>query len=38
MAANYKLIREAPDTAPWMVMVHGMSGDHRVFSAQIDAF
>jgi pimeloyl-ACP methyl ester carboxylesterase len=23
---------------PWMVMVHGMSQDHRIFGAQVDAF
>jgi 3-oxoadipate enol-lactonase len=38
MAANYKTISEAGDEAPWLVLVHGMSQDHRVFSTQIDAF
>jgi len=38
MAANYKTVVEAGADAPWFVMVHGMSHDHRVFSAQVDAF
>ena len=38
MPAGYKTVIEAGDTAPWLVMVHGMSGDHRVFSAQVAAF
>ncbi len=29
--------RAGPD-APWLVMVHGMAQDHRVFSAQVEAF
>ncbi len=38
MPARYKTIIEAGAEAPWLVMVHGMSGDHRVFSAQVAAF
>ena len=38
MAARYKTVLEAGAEAPWLVMVHGMSGDHRVFSAQVEAF
>lgn len=38
MAAEYKIVREAGANSPWLVMVHGMSQDHRVFSAQVDAF
>lgn len=38
MAANYKTVLEAGDDAPWLVMVHGMTQDHRVFSAQVAAF
>ncbi len=25
-------------TRPWLVLVHGMSQDHRLFSAQVEAF
>lgn len=32
-----KVTRAAPD-APWITMVHGVSQDRRVFSAQVDAF
>ena len=38
MSANFKTVTEAAAHAPWMVMVHGMSQDHRVFSAQVAAF
>lgn len=38
MTANYETIAEAGPEAPWIVMVHGMSHDHRVFSAQVDGF
>ncbi len=38
MSANYKIVEDAGRGAPWLVMVHGMSQDHRVFSAQVDAF
>ncbi len=38
MSANFKTVLEAAAHAPWMVMVHGMSQDHRVFSAQVAAF
>ena len=37
MTAPYKIVQEAA-AAPWLVMVHGMSQDHRVFSAQVEAF
>lgn len=36
--ASRIVVEEATRTRPWMVMVHGMSQDHRVFSSQIDAF
>ncbi len=36
--ASAIVINGAAVTNPWMVMVHGMSQDHRVFSAQIEAF
>lgn len=26
------------ETKPWLVLVHGMSGDHRVYNAQVEAF
>jgi 3-oxoadipate enol-lactonase len=38
MAAGYKTVVEAGADAPWLVMVHGMSHDHRLFSAQVDDF
>ena len=38
MATGYETVLKAGDTAPWLAMVHGMSGDHRVFSAQVAAF
>ncbi len=36
--ASRLVVEEATLTLPWMVMVHGMSQDHRVFSCQVDAF
>ncbi len=38
MSKHFKVVREAGANRPWLVMVHGMSQDHRVFSAQVDAF
>ena len=38
MAARYETVLGAGDGAPWLVMVHGMSQDRRVFSAQVEAF
>jgi pimeloyl-ACP methyl ester carboxylesterase len=38
MVANYATVLDAPGDAPWLVMVHGMSRYHRVFSAQVQAF
>lgn len=38
MAANYETVVEAGADRPWIVMVHGMSQDRRVFSAQVEAF
>ena len=38
MVARYKTVVEAGADAPWLVMVHGMSHDHRLFSEQVDAF
>lgn len=38
MSANYQAITEAGHEAPWLVMVHGASHDHRAFSAQVAAF
>lgn len=32
------VIPGAPSNAPWLVMVHGMSQDHRIFDAQVAAF
>lgn len=38
MAAAAKHITATPAGAPWLVMVHGLSGDHRVFDRQVEAF
>ena len=38
MTANCEMVLDAGPGHPWIVMVHGMSQDHRVFSAQVDAF
>ena len=38
MTANYEMVLDAGPGTPWIVMVHGMSQDHRVFSAQVDTF
>lgn len=38
MSANYQVINDAGAEAPWLVMVHGMSHDHRAFSAQVVDF
>ncbi len=38
MSAKFKAGVEAGSDDPWIVMVHAMSQDHRVFSAQLDAF
>jgi 3-oxoadipate enol-lactonase len=37
-SARYETIPAATQDAPWMVMVHGMSQDRRVFSTQVEAF
>jgi len=38
MTAQFTIVHEAGAAGPWLVMVHGMSQDQRVFSAQVDAF
>jgi pimeloyl-ACP methyl ester carboxylesterase len=38
MTANFKVIVEAGTATPWLVMVHGMTQDHRVSSAQVAGF
>lgn len=38
MVAAARKVLAAPEGAPWLVMVHGMSGDHRVFEAQAAFF
>lgn len=38
MTARFEKVTEAPDEAPWLVMVHGMTQDRRVFTAQVAAF
>ncbi len=38
MVAVAKKVLAAPEGAPWLVLVHGLSGDHRVFSEQVRAF
>lgn len=37
-AAAHPVTDTAPPDAPWLVMVHGASQDHRVFDAQVAAF
>ncbi|MGI9521060.1 MAG: alpha/beta fold hydrolase [Hyphomicrobiaceae bacterium] len=32
------MIETAPSNSPWLVMVHGMSQDHRIFDEQVKAF
>jgi len=38
MPARYEFIGDAGNDAPWLVMVHGMSQDRRVFTVQTKAF
>ena len=38
MSTDYITVTDAQDTAPWLIMVHGMTLDHRVFSSQVVAF
>lgn len=38
MSTDYITVTDAPDTAPWLIMVHGMTLDHQVFSSQVVAF
>jgi len=37
-SAAYQTVTEAPAEAMWMVLVHGVSQDHRLFDRQVDAF
>ena len=38
MSQGYITVSDAADAAPWLIMVHGMTQDHRVFSSQVAAF
>lgn len=38
MPAGYDIVDDAGGDAPWLVLVHGMSQDRRVFSTQIESF
>jgi 3-oxoadipate enol-lactonase len=38
VAAKFEVVSAAPDDAPWIVMVHGMSQDRRLFASQVEAF
>ncbi len=38
MVAAAKTVTLAPEGAPWLVLVHALSGDHRVFDQQVRAF
>ncbi len=38
MSGNTRTVIGAGADASWLVMVHGMSQDHRVFSSQVEAF
>jgi len=31
-------VTDAGETAPWLTLIHGMVGDHRVFDKQVEAF
>src|SRR5689334_9990375 len=33
----YECVQDAPRSAPWIVLVHGVSQDRRVFSEQVQA-
>jgi len=35
---NFTAVTDAGGDAPWIILVHGLSQDQRVFSRQIDAF
>ena len=38
VAARYEVVDDAAPPAPWLTLVHGMSQDRRVFSAQVAEF
>lgn len=38
MSARYEIAGDEGSSLPWLVMVHGMSQDRRVFSKQAEAF
>ncbi|MEM9359858.1 MAG: alpha/beta hydrolase [Pseudomonadota bacterium] len=38
VSKTYKLIASAQEDAPWLVLVHGLSQDHRVFDKQVESF
>ena len=38
MAARFETLEDGPAKAAWLVMVHGMSQDRRVFASQVAAF
>lgn len=38
MVAQAKQITTAPEGAPWLVLVHALSGDQRVFDQQVQVF
>jgi 3-oxoadipate enol-lactonase len=38
MSIHYEIINKAKKRAPWLVMVHGFSHNHKYFSAQIPEF
>ncbi len=35
VAARYETVSDAGPDGPWLTLVHGMSQDRRVFSAQV---
>jgi pimeloyl-ACP methyl ester carboxylesterase len=35
---GFEIVSDVPATAGWITMVHGLSQDRRVFSAQVDTF
>ncbi len=36
--SRYRIHRNGAEKAPWLVLVHGVSQDHRLFDRQVEAF
>ena len=35
MSTDYITVTDAPDAAPWLIMVYGMTQDHQVFRPRL---